>query len=67
MPQYGGYDPVGVAHGLAVAGNPNVWQIVGDKLFLFYDGDRRVAFAADPTLTTSADRKWPELLRTLTP
>ena len=37
MPQYGGYDPVGVARGVAVAGNPNLWLIAGERLFLFYD------------------------------
>ena len=68
MPQYGGYDPLGVAHGVAVAGNPNVWQIAGDRLFLFYDAERRSAFLADPARVTGpADRKWPELLRTLIP
>ncbi len=41
MPQYGGYDPVGVARGVAVAGNPNVWLITGQRLFLFYDSARR--------------------------
>ena len=46
MPQYGGYDPLGVAHGIAVAGNPNVWLIADEKLFLFYDDDRRDKFAA---------------------
>ena len=45
MPQYGGYDPVGVARGLSVAGNPNVWMISGQRLFLFYDGARRQKFA----------------------
>jgi len=68
MPQYGGYDPIGIAHGLAVAGNPNVWLIIGEKLFLFYDGDRREKFAADPArIVSPADRKWPAVLRTLTP
>jgi hypothetical protein len=68
MPQYGGYDPLGVAHGVAVAGNPDVWLIAGERLFLFYDGDRRDKFAADPDrVIGSADRKWPDVLRTLTP
>jgi len=68
MPQYGGYDPLGVAHGVAVAGNPNVWLIAGEKLFLFYDGDRRDKFVADPPRVIGlADRKWPGVLRTLTP
>ena len=40
MPQFGGYDPLGVARGVAVAGNPNVWLIAGERLFLFYDRAR---------------------------
>jgi hypothetical protein len=68
MPQYGGYDPLGVAHGVAVAGNPDVWLIAGERLFLFYDGGRRDKFAADPDrVIGSADRKWPDVLHTLTP
>jgi len=35
MPQFGGYDPVGVARGVAVAGNPDTWLISGGRLFLF--------------------------------
>ena len=29
MPQFGGYDPIGVSHGVAVAGNPSLWLIAG--------------------------------------
>jgi len=68
MPQYGGYDPLGVARGVAVAGNPAVWLIAGERLFLFYDDARRGTFAADPErVTGSADRKWPEVRQALTP
>ena len=68
MPKFGGYDPVGVAHGVAVAGNPGVWAITGGQLFLFYDRDRLAAFAADAQRITSvAERKWPDVLRTLSP
>jgi hypothetical protein len=68
MPQFGGYDPIGVAHGLAVAGNPNVWLIAGERLFLFYDRARLEKFAADAErLTEAAARKWPAVLRTLGP
>jgi hypothetical protein len=68
MPQYGGYDPIGVARGLAVAGNPNVWLIQGQRLFLFYDSARRQKFASDPNrVMASADRKWPDVQRTITP
>jgi hypothetical protein len=68
MPQYGGHDPLGVARGLAVAGNPNAWLISSSRLFLFYNGDRRDKFVADPNRVIGpADRKWPEVQRTLTP
>jgi hypothetical protein len=68
MPQYGGYDPIGVSRGLAVPGNPGVWLIQGQRLFLFYDNARRQKFANDPSrVTASADRKWPDVQRTLTP
>lgn len=68
MPQYGGYDPVGVARGVAVAGNPYLWLIVGQRLFLFYDGERRDKFAGDPARVIGpADRKWPDVQHSLTP
>lgn len=68
LPQYGGYDPLGVARGIAVAGNPTLWLIAGVRLFLFYDSARLQKFAADPDrVMDSADRKWPDVRRTLTP
>ena len=68
MPRYGGYDPLGVARGVAVAGNANMWLILDERLFLFYDGTRRSEFAAQPDrVIAAADRKWPQLLRMLTP
>ncbi|HUC49341.1 MAG TPA: YHS domain-containing (seleno)protein [Xanthobacteraceae bacterium] len=68
MPQYGGYDPIGVARGLAVAGNPNVWLIQGQRLFLFYDSARRQKFAGGPNrVIAAADRKWTDVQRTITP
>jgi YHS domain-containing protein len=68
MPQYGGYDPIGVARGVAVAGNPNAWLIIGQKLYLFYSDDRREKFAANPNRVIGpADHQWPAVLRTLMP
>lgn len=68
MPQYGGYDPLGVARGVAVAGNPNVWLIFGDRLYLFYDQARLQEFTANPgRVVAAANRKWPDVARTLTP
>jgi hypothetical protein len=68
MPQFGGYDPLGVARGVAVPGNPTVWLIAGQRLFLFYDRSRLEKFAADPDgLRAEAERKWPEVMRGLSP
>jgi hypothetical protein len=68
MPQFGGYDPVGVARGVAVADRPDIWLISGGRLFLFYDANRLETFAADPErVTSAAERKWPGLLQTLSP
>ncbi len=68
MPQFGGYDPLGVAHGVAVAGNPRVWLIAGSRLFLFYDHDRLKEFAANiEGIAAAAERKWPQVRSTLSP
>jgi hypothetical protein len=68
MPQFGGYDPVGIARGVAVAGNPHLWIIVRERLFLFYDDSRRKTFAADPApFIAAAKRKWPQVMSALDP
>jgi len=68
MPQFGGYDPLGVAAGVAVAGNPRAWLIAGGRLFLFYDRSRLNTFAAGATgVVAAADRNWPMLRRSLSP
>jgi len=68
MPQFGGYDPLGIAHGAAVAGNPLLWRINGERLFLFYDGARAGTFDADPARAiAAAERQWPQVKRALSP
>jgi hypothetical protein len=68
MPKFGGYDPLGVARGIAVAGNPSVWLISGGQLFLFYDHNHLTTFTADSEhVMAAAERKWPDVLRTLSP
>jgi len=47
MPQFGGYDPTGVARGAPVPGNPRFWLIWNERLYLFYSGEARDAFARD--------------------
>jgi hypothetical protein len=68
MPPFGGYDPVGVARGVAVAGNPEHWLINGERLCLFYDQARLERFSADPERAIAvAERKWPKVSRALSP
>lgn len=62
-PQFGGYDPVDVARGVAVAGDPLVWLVTGQRLYLFSREESRDAFAAKPEVYLSEARHyWPRLL-----
>lgn len=68
MPQFGGYDPVAVARGVAVPGDPRLWLMRGDRLYLFYTAGAREAFAADPgRIAAAAERSWPAVMLTLAP
>lgn len=65
-PQFGGYDPIDVARGVTVAGNPNFWLISGQRLYLFGREETRNAFAADPAAVLSkAIARWPALEQNL--
>jgi hypothetical protein len=65
-PQFGGYDPVDAARGVTVAGNPALWVIAGDRLYLFDLEAHRDAFAAGPErFLPDAQQRWPALLETL--
>ena len=67
-PQFGGYDPIDVARGIAVAGHPRFWLVAGQRLFLFGRAESRDAFAADPSrVLREAKRRWPGLKETLAP
>jgi hypothetical protein len=61
-PQFGGYDPVDVARGVTVAGNPLFWLVSGQRLYLFAREESRDAFAANPELfLKEATVRWPSL------
>jgi YHS domain-containing protein len=67
-PTFGGYDPVAVARGVAAPGHPQIWAIVGERLYLFYNLEARNAFAADPdSVIAMAEKRWPAVVRTLVP
>lgn len=64
MPRFGGYDPVAVGRGETVPGNPLIWAIVAQRIFLFYDNEARTTFLTDPgRIIVTADRKWPALAK----
>jgi len=61
-PQFGGYDPVDVARGITVAGNPLFWLISGERLYLFGREENRDTFAGNPgPILKQAILRWPEL------
>lgn len=68
IPRFGGYDPVAVARGVAVPGDPRLWLMSEERLYLFFAPEARGAFASDAKrLSTTADRKWPAVQLTLSP
>jgi hypothetical protein len=68
MPQFGGYDPLAVARGVAVPGNPQIWLVAHDRLYLFETPAGRAAFAADPVKAAAgAQATWPQVITTLVP
>jgi len=68
MPRYGGYDPIALSRGVAVAGNPLVWAMVGERVYLFYDEKSRARFLDNPAEAIgTADDKWPAVMSTLVP
>jgi hypothetical protein len=65
-PQFGGYDPIDLARGVTVAGNPRFWLLSGQRLYLFHREESRAAFAADPSrVLRSANQRWPGIRQTL--
>ena len=65
-PQFGGYDPIDLARGVTVAGNPRFWLVSGQRLYLFGREQTRNAFAADPSgVLRNANLRWPDLMETL--
>jgi hypothetical protein len=66
MPCFGGYDPVAIGRDVAVPGNPLLWAIVGERLYLFYNDEARARFMAKPDdAVLLADSKWPAVVGTL--
>jgi hypothetical protein len=68
MPRFGGYDPMAVARGVAVPGNPQVWVVAQRRLYLFQTAETREAFAAAPDkMLAAAQARWPQVVEALVP
>jgi hypothetical protein len=65
-PQFGGYDPVDLGRGVTYAGNPRIFLVSGQRLYLFGREANRDAFAANPSrFLKDANARWPGLQDTL--
>jgi hypothetical protein len=66
MPRYGGYDPIGIARGIATPGYPALWSVVETRLYLFYTAEAQKIFLADPrAAVAAADARWPTVMQDL--
>jgi hypothetical protein len=66
MPAFGGYDPIALTRGVALAGNPLLWLIVDERLFFFFSPESRTLFAATAEKSIAlAEAKWPDVQNSL--
>lgn len=65
-PRFAGYDPLALARGIALEGNPLEWEIVGDRLYLFYSPQAHAAFKEKPAeAIAAAEAQWPAVAQGL--
>jgi hypothetical protein len=64
-PRIGGYDASAAADGRLVAGEPTLFTIRNERLYLFRNGRSRARFEADPSLAEKAEARWVDLQRGL--
>jgi hypothetical protein len=61
-PRFGGYDPVAIGRGAPTPGNPEVWLVWEQRLYLFFAPRSREEFTADPQrIVMQADARWPDV------
>ncbi|SIQ35244.1 YHS domain-containing (seleno)protein [Bosea sp. TND4EK4] len=64
-PAFGGFDPTGVAAGVAVDTDPMQFAIVETRLFLFHSAANRDRFLRDKAMLATAQGLWPTVERTV--
>jgi hypothetical protein len=53
---------------VAVPGNPTLWLVTHERLYLFYSNEARESFNADVKgAVAAADAAWPDVLQSLGP
>jgi hypothetical protein len=65
-PCFGGYDADAIGRGVATAGDPRIFAIEGEHLYLFRDPASRAHFLASSTRAAAAEAAWPAIETTLT-
>ena len=64
-PLYGGYDPVDIAAGRLVVGNPEIFAVVDDRLVLFRSHMSKATYLEGPSPRRNAEAMWPQMSRAL--
>lgn len=65
-PRFGGHDTVAAARNFVVAGEPSLFLILADRLYLFHAEESLQLFRSAPRgFLAQAERNWPRLLATL--
>jgi len=65
-PRFGGYDPIAVGRGAPTPGNPELWLIADQKLYLFHTLETLDAFRSDPRRRAMrAEARWPDVIKVL--
>jgi YHS domain-containing protein len=62
LPQYGGFCAMGTAHGIKLEGDPHVWKVVDNKLYVNVNPDVGRAWLRDiPANIAKANDNWPKI------
>lgn len=62
-PAFGGFDPTGIAKGVAVESDPSQFAVIGSRLYLFRSADNRQRFLQNAELLAQAENRWDAVLR----
>lgn len=66
IPGFGGYSVGALTRGIAQPGNPAIFALYQNRVYLFATEDERSSFLADPvTVLREASARWPEILKLL--